>query len=314
MNRNSHLSRRTVFGIVGIVLLIATACILVSNKQIAYDDRPRKLNESSSEVKAPAPPSPAASMDALMRQSVFSISHESVGGRSFSPTTQSVLQRRHEARRLAKTGDFEGALKELLTMLKESFAPGVNRASFSVAIFEFAKLGEVHPPALALMIDYRDSAKALMESGHDDRIYAHLVATIDTNLGNSEGSLEMLDALPADDKRRDIFAIHAFESLVDAKRYSEAGEAKHFDAMIKDLTSAFSAPFDKVGVGYEVSTVLMGAAFVEVLVGNGRYNEAEILVENLVRYDNSERSRDLIRSRIERAGGDSSRFNVLRTN
>lgn len=227
--------------------------------------------------------------------------------------TESLVRERYaRGQRLARDGDPAEALRELLWcfdegMIRVSSFTGV-RASFLLG--EIARLGRRHPPALAALRERRDRAEQQILSGMPDFLVATNFGAINRTLKETDRTLALLDQLPAGDRRRSTLAGTAFDELVDARRYEDALSGRPFAFMRSSLERAKDEPqslaslpnAEAVRKSRREHAITSTAKHIEVLAGSGRLDDARTLANQLLAYDASATTRDVIENHAARAG------------
>jgi RNA polymerase sigma factor (sigma-70 family) len=226
-------------------------------------------------------------------------------------TVDGVQARYQQAQALAKSGQFAAALKEFLWCYDvgmrqiASFA-GVRGSSLPDAI---KALGAQYPEALTALRTRRDQADQRILAGEDDSRTIADFTSLNRILDQDERTLELFDQLPANDGRRRTMAIYAFNNLVAAQRYADAGLAQsyammssHFE-LSQDRANQATGPDperqQKANHDYLVETTVRD---VEVLAGSGDLAHARELAGRLLAYDGSEETKGTLRNHLQRAG------------
>jgi hypothetical protein len=130
-----------------------------------------------------------------------------------------------DARRLAKEGDFEGALAKHVWFHDNALKinPSYYGVRLSFALSEWMDLGAKYPKALEKLKSIRDEKTELLEHGKGTRALFHDVESINESLGEKSATVELFKKLQAVNPKFgfDLYDI-ADESLVDAREYELA--------------------------------------------------------------------------------------------
>jgi RNA polymerase sigma factor (sigma-70 family) len=229
------------------------------------------------------------------------------------PVTKEMVDARYKhAQELARNGNWEAALPELLWcydegMVRVSSYTGV-RSSFLLS--EMMKLASNYPPALAALKVRRDRAEQMMLANAGDRQAAMDFASLNSTLGDDARNLEAFDKLPAGDSRRAGLLVRVYDQLITAQRYADAAAARPFAQMNQRFDqSAQERPLPpgiqnpdmlrKANRSYVVTTT---AKDIEVLAGAGDLDRARTLTGKLLVYDGSEATKTIVQQHLKRAG------------
>jgi hypothetical protein len=230
-----------------------------------------------------------------------------------TPITQEIVQDRYrKAQELARSGNWEAALPELLWCYDEGMVrvesfTGV-RSSFLLS--EIAKLAANYPPAMAALRERRDKAEQRMLSNPADRNSGADVAALNKTLGEDGRNLELFDKLPPGDPRRQGMLVRVYDQLIDTQRYADAAAARTYDQMSSRFDSyATERPIPATIANPELIrqanrrlAVTTAAKDIEVLAGAGKMEQARALAGRVLAYDSSDDTKAQIQERAARAG------------
>ena len=210
-------------------------------------------------------------------------------------TAALVNQRLRAAEELVRSGDPALALRELIWCYDVGMPRiGKTDVSRSGRLRLFAELGERHPPALAWLRERRERIRAgtTMENRSEDEITEYVF--LNHALKDPAASVALLDALPAEDRRRLTVTIPIYEHLVELRRYRDAAVFPY---------PLMSADFErrKAGPGRD-QLVAITARNIEVLAGAGELTQARELAERLLQAEPSAETRATIQQHAARAG------------
>jgi hypothetical protein len=235
-------------------------------------------------------------------------SDPAVGAMDLRTTVQARYDR---AKRLAREGNWEAALPELLWCYDEGMVRvasyGGVRGSFLLS--DIAALAKNYPPALAALRERRDQAERQVRANIADRDAARDFANLNRVLGDTPRTLQLFDQLSLEDRRRSGLAtLDVFQMLIDARRYADAAQAMPYDRMVS-LFSATSRPVDFSKLGdpnaqqrHRTNVVASAAKNVEVLAGAGELANARAFAERVLAYDNSPDTKRVLQEHARRAG------------
>ena len=108
----------------------------------------------------------------------------------------------------------------------------------------------------------------------------------------------LYDQLPKGDTRRRFVSIYAFDELVEARRYEDALEGRNYSTML----SSFRISSGMAAQPVRSHAVNTAAKNVEVLAGGGQLEHARTLSEQVLAFDSSPETREILRKHLERAG------------
>jgi hypothetical protein len=106
-------------------------------------------------------------------------------------------ERFEAARRAARAGRYEEALEGLLWFHHHALEdqPSLRGVRLSYALYEWANLGQVYPPARQALEDVREQAAQALLRGDGDRALFYEVVAIDEALGRRSATYELYVAL-----------------------------------------------------------------------------------------------------------------------
>ena len=231
-----------------------------------------------------------------------------------APITHDSVEARHRrAMELARSGNWEAALPELLWcydegMVRVSEFRGV-RVSFLLG--ELAQIAQNYPPAMAALEERRGKAFQRMEVNLLDWEASRDYLSINRALGRSAETLSYYDSLAPTDRRRGALGEGVYDLLVDSRRYADAVAAKPYSRIVGDFERMVSPFTDKNAMTTmsdaqrteaRRSVAKSAAENVEALAGAGALAQASELAAKILTVDNSEETRRELLRRLERAG------------
>ncbi len=162
-----------------------------------------------------------------------------------------------DARRLAQSGDYAGALAKHVWFHNNALAlrPSYYGVRLSFALSDWVELGRKYPPAMQKLKSIRDEKNAGLSSGTKDRELFHDVVSINEHLGEQEKTVQLFKKIDASDPE---FASNVYDladsALLENKEYALA--KKHLGDAARRFAHA-KADFEN-GMRYAKETV--GAA------------------------------------------------------
>lgn len=203
------------------------------------------------------------------------------------------------AEQLVKNGDHAGALS-LYTALYKNGWVGTSTLSRDLIIRGMLKLSEVYPVALQNLQQTRDEAMAQISAGAGDEKLAVDVVILNKYLGDSTGTVALYNQLPASDSRRQHIAAVGADVFTNSGAYTAVVSAKPFGTMLNDFDGDVrrEGNTDQQGREYVIRNTVKN---IEALVGAGMTWESQVLVDKLVKFDNSQATKALINSHVNRA-------------
>ncbi|HYD83922.1 MAG TPA: hypothetical protein VEA63_07705, partial [Opitutus sp.] len=240
----------------------------------------------------------------------------SAQARANPPVTEETVQARfRDAQQLARSGNWEGALPELLWCYDEGM---VRIRSFtgvrnSFLLGELGRMAKDYPPALAALRERRDRAEKRMLADEDDRRAAMDVAALNSALGEKDRNMVLFDQLPENDPRREGLLLRVFDDLIAERRYREAAAGRPAAKMLSQferLTAERPIPegISNPQMAKDINNanrrhvITSTAKHIEVLAGAGDVEGARTLATRLLAYDASAETRELVEKHAARAG------------
>ncbi len=210
---------------------------------------------------------------------------------------------------LAKEGEADAALRELLECWAEGQkrGGGLEPVHSTMLLSAWIKLGEQHPPALAVLREKMEKARQRVLGSPDDMEPVKEMGAIARALRDDRAMVALFDAIPEGDARRKRVAIYAVDDLIAAKRYSDALLGKGYMVMSSgfEMTSGFatrSGATEQMVTRMKSFAVASAAKNIEVLAGTGDLVHARELAGRVLALDGSEATRALLQKHLERAG------------
>jgi len=213
----------------------------------------------------------------------------------------------------ANDGAAEAALSELLACweLGKTRERGLEPVHSTQLLGAFIKLGENHPPALAVLREKMEKARQRVLASPDDLEPLKEMAAIARALRAEQAMVALYDAIPEGDARRKRVAIYAVEGMIAAKRYSDALVGRTYAAMSssfemssqpRTVPGATAETAEKMRSAMQGYAVTAAAKNIEVLAGAGDLVHARELAGRVLALDGSEATRALLQKHLERAG------------
>ncbi len=214
---------------------------------------------------------------------------------------------------LAKEGAADAALRELMECWAEGQARlgGLEPVHSTQLLSAWVKLGEQHPPALAVLREKMEKARQRVLGNPDDMEPLREMSSIARALKDEQAMLALYDAIPEGDARRKRVAIYAVEGMIAAKRYSDAllgggyasmASSFEMNSQPRTLPGATAEMAEKMKGRMQGYAVTSAAKHIEVLAGAGDLVHARELAGRVLALDNSEATRALLEKHLERAG------------
>lgn len=212
------------------------------------------------------------------------------------------------AQKLARSGDSEAALKELVWCWEEGrkdpeFAVSRNSRVPSA----LASLARSYPPAQEAMIKFRDQARDKVLANKGGVPMAQDLIMLNQQLKEEEDSLAVFDKLPEGDRRRVNFSIYLFNILVEKQRYADALLFYRPEVALMPLERAkrpsAGTPMSEAAASSMLRYAIERASRqIEALAGAKRTDEARELMEKVLAVDGSEATKTAILKGLTRAG------------
>lgn len=229
------------------------------------------------------------------------------------PLTHDMVQARYRrAQQLARTGDPQEALSELLWCFDIGMPPiaGFGGVRKSFLLSDLARLGEKYPPALAALRERRDAAEKRLLASENDFEATSTFSSINQYLKDADRTIAVFDQVAAGDRRRATLAMVAFNELLERQRYQDAMLGRTFASMERNFgmnieerpvppTIKDPDSLRKAQRNYAISTA---AKDVEALAGSGSVDQARTLANKLLAFDASPETRALLQRHAARAG------------
>jgi hypothetical protein len=275
-------------------------------KRIALQER---LDAAQQRVAAAA--RDRTSVRTVVQESIARLDARASAGSDPAITNDVVQSRYAHAKELVKSAQFEAALQEFLWCFDVGMkqVPGLSVMRL-VAIAEMGELGKRYPEALAALRERRDHVAPRVLASESDFDAASEFAALNRTLGDSDRNIELYDRLPAGDRRRRTLASGAFDALVGSQRYAAAlegrpysGMSSLFEVQIQERPQTVALPnADAIRQRTRENVRKSAATNIEVLAGAGDLDHARSMVERLLAYDNSDETRAVLQTHLERAG------------
>lgn len=225
---------------------------------------------------------------------------------SLQPTHDRVTARYRRAEDLARSGQYQDALREYLwcydTGMKQ--LTSFTAARETALLISIARLGKTYQPALDALIERRDEAKVRFETSATDSEAIIDYSTINRALGQTDKTFEVYNAMPPNDPRRQPLASRLRDELQDAHRYPEVIDALPYPVMSAsfDITTAYSSKYPDPD-GSQLRVFLNETSRnIEALAGAGDLLHAQQLMTKLLAFNRSPETRESLQKALMRAG------------
>jgi hypothetical protein len=211
-------------------------------------------------------------------------------------SVDAVNARFRRAKELARNGDPAVALKEFLWCFDVGMRGvgafgGIRGASL---LDEIVKLGQ---PGLAALQERRAQAQQMLLAGSNGSEAASDFSYLSRKLNDPGLILSVFDQMPSGEARVAL-SIYGSAQLVEAQRYRDVMIGKSYGSM----SSAFELSTQDPANPNRDFTIQSTATNIEVLAGVGDLAHAQTLLNRLLTYDSSEKTKGLIQHHLERAG------------
>jgi hypothetical protein len=204
---------------------------------------------------------------------------------------------------LRVNGEFAEALAEGLEAYEAFRKIRAGSSDCQFIMGQLVRLGRVYPPALDALRNLRNTAMRDLAADPTNRRFTMEVALLNSRLGENEMNIALLESLPRDGPQYQGVALIAYPALVEKGHYADALAGKPFGQMVSGLDSAISnagALSNQERVSFKKHLAQATAKDIEVLVGACRYDDAQVLAQRYLQFDNSEEARELLTKRIRR--------------
>lgn len=205
---------------------------------------------------------------------------------------------------LIKDGKPEEALEIYLKCYRELQVAQPGSVECQRLVSAMLSLARTYPPAKTAVGMLRDTAMAELQANPKRDEPAFEIAMLNDKLKESERTVAVYDSLAPDSSRRPSLAKFALKPLIDARRYSDALVGRSYSEMLQHIDAAtrmmprLSAELQERARTQVTETTVMD---IEVLTGAGRTDDARMLTEKLLAFDNSDATRALLAQHLARA-------------
>lgn len=214
------------------------------------------------------------------------------------------------AKELARSGQYDAALREYLWCLNEGMGStsGLAAVRSSFLLTAITDLGKAYPPALDALRTQREEARKQMlaSPGVSDALQDFVA--MNRALGDGQATLAVLDSFALDDPRRQALKSSSYDLLVANQRYADAASVTSYSKMVYQidrlLQSNNGGPVasDNVLQARHDYLVNLSARDFEVLAGVGDTVNAVAIANKLLAFDSSDATKALLKTRAIRAG------------
>jgi hypothetical protein len=220
-------------------------------------------------------------------------------------TAEAVKAAIARSRELMREGKTQEAIDELVHCYREVQAIRPGSGECQSLMGQLAGLGRNHPAALAALGGMRDRAMTQMREEPRRKEWVFEIALLNERLKEGERNVALFDSLPAADlTMRQNVAFVGFDSFVKARRYSEALLGRRAGQMLSHVES-YDRAKNQVPVEHHpaLREQVIGTALtnIEVLTGAGETDDARLLTEKLLTFDDTEATRARLKEHIARA-------------
>lgn len=306
-----------------VVALIALFVNIYTNKNNSVDSVDRlKIDELERQLAQQTARSSQAEsdVDALLEASKSLAAASDASAKSNSVRTDNRAQLNDtlaNAKRLIAENRQSEALSlyvEAYRLFRSKQRGGLESQVLMTSIKGFAKTFE---PAKLALRDIRDAAQAEFEASkgallkkkdtQSERDLKGLIAEIahaNDRLGSNDRSIELYDALPDGHAGKQVISLIANDAFVAEGRYNEAMVGNPVGSMFNQLESAqklISQNNNQVSTQIRQQAVRKASENLEILIGAGRQDEADLLTKKLLDFDNSSETNSLIEFHTARA-------------
>lgn len=204
----------------------------------------------------------------------------------------------NQANALQRERKYQEALAVLMSCYRELVAER-EMVERQLLMSSLVSLGRVYPSAMDSLRELRDEAFVRLKENPDARAIVSEIGLLNDRLKDSAANLALYDSLPPTHPGRQGLALTSFAALVEARRYQEAFMGKSFGAMLNELELRGRSANQPIAGG-KAALLAPVVANIEVLIGLGRNEEAESLIQKLLALDDSEATQAAIQRHTER--------------
>lgn len=279
---------------------------IASNERDALHGRVRELQ---ARFEAEANRARAVEDDNAKLASAVKDAERAQAAAAAAPITRELVDARYKrAQELARAGNWEAALPELLWCFDEGMpsigTTGGVRTSFLLS--EIGKMAKNFPPAAAALQERRDCALARLQTDVSDRRAALDFASLNRELNDDARTLQLFDSLTKGDPRRATLAIgNVQDLLIEAKRYGDVLDVNPYERMVSffnNLTRPLKLSNETAALAHRYGVAASGAKNVEVLAGAGELARAREFAQRVLAYDRSPATQRVLQKHLARAG------------
>ncbi|MGE0478953.1 MAG: thioredoxin family protein [Phycisphaerae bacterium] len=224
---------------------------------------------------------------------------------------QDAVARHALANVLVRKGRETEALEQFEWCFDQALPRNIVYASTQrAALFsDWARLAARFAPARDAMQARRAACERVLLEERDEANVARNLAGLAQHLGDTEALVEFYDRLKADSRARGVLIDAVFDRLVDARRYddilAEIEPRESFRHRVQVARAggglACCPVHARRGPGTVGSVVERGARLVEALAATKRDADARALIDDVIRFEDTIATRELLVARLERA-------------
>jgi thiol-disulfide isomerase/thioredoxin len=215
---------------------------------------------------------------------------------------------------LAEKGKDAEALAEYLWCFDHGLetSPSFTGVRLSFLLSNIKNLAAHYPPAQKALETRRDERQAKVVAGSTDFQMVQDLVSLNQTLGQEEKSLAVFDGLSSKSPARAMMADELTDQFLEAKRYADVLAAVDVASAFKGEVDRFNFMLNSVGKNSPMRdqmegslrqlTVTSGANYFEALAGLKRNQDAKDLAGQILKFDASQETRDLLAKAAKRAG------------
>ena len=215
---------------------------------------------------------------------------------------------------LVKKGEYGKALNQYLWCFDHGLEhlPSFHGARLSLLLTSITRLGGKHPPAIKALEVRRDAAQKKILGTRKDLQSATDFVALNRVLKDQGRTLATYDRLSKDSPVRRLIFDGVSDLLLEARRYEDVLEMHGVEGRFaqkvaeyertKRLPSGIDATLLEAALdSLRSNTCLVGCEDAEALAGTSRGDDARALIDWILAFDDSPKTRKLLGSHLERA-------------
>lgn len=207
------------------------------------------------------------------------------------------------ASKLIKREKFADALELYVASYRELEVKRPGSLESQELMSAMKALSKKYPPAISALVNIRGAAVQQWQAHPDRHEYLFEAAILNDKLEQGSRTLSLYDSLPTNDPERPSLAMIAFNSFVAAGRYDDALTGKSFGKMLSVVESASRWGNERPELGADIRRAVRDATVtnIEVLTGAGKADDARMLTEKLLAFDDTAETRAAVQQHVDRA-------------